>query len=152
MNNDFTIIDFEKAQRGGRRVLQDNEATIKDDGHNRVLYINTHVRDIVVKAGCTKLRIRKDNLLGNLHLIFGREQGLQCSDKKNAQLCYANKQLVEFLFKELGFAQGSGIYKLELGANLSTNPDYYIYGVKAAQQGESGTQRANEACSELFGY
>lgn len=151
MNNDFTIIDFENAQRG-RRVLQDNEATIKDDGHNRILYINKHVRDIVVKAGCTKLRIRKDNLLGNLHLIFSKEQGLQCSDKKKAQLCYANKPLVEFLFKELGFAQGSGIYKLELGENLSTNPDYYIYGVKVAAQGESGTQQENEAYNGLFGY
>lgn len=149
MTDDFTIFDF--GQKRGKSNLDANEATIKDDGHNRTLYFNKHIRDAVVPAGCTFLRVRKDNLLGCLHLIFSRE-GLAYSDRKMQQLCYCNKQLVELLFKELNLQpKPKGTQRLKLGENISTSPDFFVYSITALEECESGSQGLGKAGSGLFG-
>lgn len=123
---DFTFFDF-KPNAKGRGTLYHNEARLTNGMQNKTLYFNARIRGLVFSMGLTKLRIRKDNLTGDVHFVFNKDTGLPCGGVTKKNLYFANKEMICALYDILGLDKNNKIYTLTLSDNMAKGGEFLTY-------------------------
>lgn len=125
---DFTFYDFTSSD--GKRRLQENQFSINHKKSNHSVTVCQQLSTTILNTKLLYLRIRKDNITGDIHFVFNREVGCKITtngSSENKNVTIINKPLVEFLVKELSLSESSERDVLELSKNLSNSPDYLTY-------------------------
>lgn len=124
---DFTFYDFEKKPAVSDRTIGKGHAALNYNKKNMCLSFGTHESADIIKANLMKVRVRVDNITGDMHLVFNRDQGAPATIKKK-NINVVNKDLVEFLITTqcLSLKEGSR-HIIDISENLSNSKDYITY-------------------------
>lgn len=124
---DYTFYDFETRPQSAR--MSDNELSINHSEKNKSITFNIQVSDEIIQSGLMKLRVRKDNITGDLHLILNREHGskITFTGKTRKNVTVINKALAEFLVKELQLDEKSIRDVINISKNISNSNEYRTY-------------------------
>lgn len=135
--NDFEFIDFAPSSSGrGSRLSHAFYVSISrhTNGKNKQYRVSfcPSVSECVISRGLKNLRIRRDKVTGDLHIIFLNTNNKQCAwvtyeNKAANRVVVNNKQLCAF-FAQLADLSGdfSPIY-FELSRDLSNSEQYATY-------------------------
>lgn len=125
---DFTFYDFEKKPAVSDRTIGKGHAALNYNKKNMCLSFGVHESTDIIKAKLMKVRVRVDNITGDMHLVFNRDQGAQATIKNQKNISILNKDLVEFLMTTqcLPLNEGSR-HIIDISGNLSNSPDYITY-------------------------
>ena len=80
---DFTFFDF--AAQADRTRLKSNQFSINRKRKNQMLTFNKEVSCLAMERGLLFLRIRKDNITGDLHPVFTKDTGLPVTPYGNIE-------------------------------------------------------------------
>ena len=125
---DFTFYDFEKKPSVSDRTIGKGHAALNYNKRNMCLSFGTHESADIIKADLLKVRVRVDNITGDMHLVFNRQQGAPATIKNQKNISVVNKDLVEFLMTTqcLPLEDGSR-HIIDISENLSNSKDYITY-------------------------
>jgi len=124
---DYTFDDFDKSCT--RSKLQENEISINYKKSNHTVTFNQDVSAEIVIGGLTHVRIRKDNITGDIHFVFNNTTGCAATirNTKGAKnIIIINKDLVDFLVKELNLDKNVSRSVIEISGNLANRSSEYL--------------------------
>ena len=124
---DFTFFDF--AAQADRTRLKSNQFSINRKRKNQMLTFNKEVSCLAMERGLLFLRIRKDNITGDLHLVFTKDTGLPVTPTGTLKtnVLARSPQLISFLEKELCLPPGDSRCIALMSEDLSNSPDYLTF-------------------------
>ena len=121
MSEDYSYFDFVSV-RGGREKMNANQCSLNFTKHTRGITINQEVTRYLSERNLNKVRIRYDNITGDVCLVFNREIGtiITKSGRKNFNFCIFNKKFAEKIAELLNLPLSEHTI-LNLGNNTSRN-------------------------------
>lgn len=124
---DFTFYDFTSNERGRR--LQKNQFSINHKKGNFSVTFCIETSKQILDRELMFVRIRKDNITGDLHFIFNKQTGCKISvtGKSSKNVTIINKEFAMFFVKELRLSSDSDRDIAEHSNNLSNSGDYLTY-------------------------
>ena len=135
--NDFEFIDFAPSSSGrGSRLSHEYYVTISRHtyGKNKMYRVtfSQSVSDRVISRGLKNLRIRRDKVTGDLHIIFLNTNDRQCArvtyEKKTTdRVLLNNKQLCAFFAQLADLSGDFSPIHFELSRDLSNSEQYATY-------------------------
>lgn len=135
--NDFEFIDFAPSNSGrGTRLSHEYYVSISRHTNSRNksyrITFSQSVSDCVMSRGLKNLRIRRDNVTGDLHIIFLNANDMQCArvtyDKKSTgRVILNNKQLCAFFAQLADLSGDFSPIHFELSRDLSNSEMYATY-------------------------
>ena len=126
---DFTFFDFEK-KSSLVNSIGPNKFAINNKRGNYTVVMNIEDSKAIIDANLMRLRLRQDNITGALHFVFNATVGATCIIKNKKNVTVANKDLVEFLIKALGYTNTSERVLVDISDNLSRTRDYVTFLIK----------------------
>lgn len=126
---DFTFFDFEK-KSSLVNSIGPNKFAINNKKGNYTVVMNIEDSQVIIDANLMRLRLRQDNITGALHFVFNSTVGATCVIKNKRNIAIANKELVEFLIKALGYASSTERVLVDISDNLSRTRDYVTFLIK----------------------
>lgn len=126
---DFTFFDFEKKSSLANSIGP-NKFAINNKRGNYTVVMNIEDSKAIIDANLMRLRLRQDNITGALHFVFNSTVGATCVIKNKRNVTIANKELVEFLVKALGYSNTSERVLVDISDNLSRTRDYVTFLIK----------------------
>ena len=125
---DFTFYDFEKKAGINERTIGKGHAALNYNKKNKCLSFGVHESADIIKAKLMKVRVRVDNITGDMHLVFNRDQGAPATIKNQKNISVVNSQLVDFLMTTMCFDLTEGSRPIiDISDNLSNSADYITY-------------------------
>lgn len=123
---DFTFYDFSTSVGKGRK-LEENTFSINNKKGNRYVTFCKSKSIEIINGGYKYLRVREDNITGDLHFVFTKNIGLKFNYKDSAtSVLIMNKQLVDFLLEKLS-AKNEDRVVCRLSDNISRADDFLTY-------------------------
>ena len=124
---DFTFFDFES--RNWRSRMEDDEFAVNHSVSYKSVTFNQAISEEIIRSGLTKVRIRKDNITGDLHFVFNSENGsrITVTGKTRKNVVVANRSLVGFLVEQLRLDEDSARDVMHLSKNLANAGGYLTY-------------------------
>lgn len=124
---DFTFFDFDKSPRGC--VMKADEFSLNHKAQYYTITFNMEVSTMIRKGGYKYLRIRHDNITGELHFIFTKNKGLQFSTEKNhaKNITIKNKDMVLFLINKLNISYNSVRTAIKISKNLANSNEFLTF-------------------------
>ena len=123
---DFTFYDFTNGVGQGRK-LAENSFSINNKKGNRYVTFGKDKSLEIIQGGFEHLRVREDNITGDLHFVFTKDMGLSFGYKNNNKsVIINNKQLVEFLSMRLGVNLGDN-KAFKISDNMSKTSEFLTY-------------------------
>ena len=138
-DEDYTFIDFTPIAKGkaltkGKISIFARPVRVKNgrrDSAYNAFRINAVDAAHLQRLGLDMLRLRRDNLTGELYLVFNSTVGLKLKFEQNARSAViASGELVEYLANWAGAKpDGNGITRaeLEISDDLSNSPDFATF-------------------------
>ena len=126
---DFTFFDFDKKSSLVNSIGA-NKFAINNKRGNYTVVMNIEDSKAIIDANLMRLRLRQDNITGALHFVFNATVGATCIIKNKKNVTVANKDLVEFLIKALGYTNTSERVLVDISDNLSRTRDYVTFLIK----------------------
>lgn len=126
---DFTFFDFDK-KSSLVNSIGPNKFAINNKKGNYTVVMNIEDSKAIIDANLMRLRLRQDNITGALHFVFNSTVGATCVIKNKKNVAVANKDMVEFLVKALGYASTTERVLVEISDNLSRTRDYVTFLIK----------------------
>ena len=125
---DFTFFDFgQTTQRSG--YMKADEFSLNHTKNNYTVTLNMEVSNMIREGKFDHLRIRMDNITGEIHLIFTRDKGLKFRSeegiKKNVSI--SSKEMVQFLVHQFGINDESGREIIKISKNLANSNDFLTF-------------------------
>lgn len=124
---DYTFFDFENSRRG--REISGFAMRVYNKRGNRRVQFSKNVGEVVTKRGLSKLRIRKDNMTGRIHLLFNRDKGVTIKNNGSNSpfsLRVNSVDMAAFLVKTFSLMDGD---VLNLSDDLSQSDEYATFEV-----------------------
>lgn len=123
---DFTFYDFGNSNS---RKLEPNHFSVNHKKSNYSVTFNLNTSKQILDSGLIFVRIRKDNITGDLHFVFNKQLGCKVSETGNSRknVTIINKKLTMFLVEELKLSSESDRDVVEHSNNLSNSSDYLTY-------------------------
>ena len=120
---DFTFYDFEKKHTG--RTLEGLQFSVNRKPGQCMVYFNPLLSEMISKKRLTHLRVREDNITGELHFVFNKERGIPINAKDNhvKNIIVRNKELTTFLATKTGHSNDRMFY-IKTTSDLSNSKDY----------------------------
>ncbi len=131
-DNDFTFYDFANSNRNGRKITPEDIIVVNNKkGHYSIVF-NRFVSETIKKTKNVKLRIRVDNVTGDIHLVFNKEIGLDVSTnhkhfESDKNISVNNKDMVSLIFKLLKTDINILRKEIRISSNLSNTDEYCTY-------------------------
>lgn len=126
---DFTFFDFEKKSSLVNSIGA-NKFAINNKRGNYTVVMNIEDSKDIIDANLMRLRLRQDNITGALHFVFNATVGATCIIKNKKNVTVANRDLVEFLIKALGYPSTTERVLVDISDNLSRTRDYVTFLIK----------------------
>lgn len=125
---DFTFYDFTYKNRCSS--IGENKFALNNTEKTCCLTFNVETSAEIIKNGLLFLRLRVDNITGDMHLVFTKDTGLKLqlsgsSTRKN--VLAKNKSLVAMLSERLGISKQSGRYLVGISGNMANSTEYLTY-------------------------
>ena len=125
---DFTFYDFEKKPSITDRTIGKGHIAINYKKKNMCVSFGVHESSDIIKAKLMKVRVRVDNITGDMHLVFNREVGAPATIRNEKNITIVNQQLVDFLMCALCLPLTDGTRPIiDISDNLSNSNDYITY-------------------------
>lgn len=139
---DYEFLDF--TDKKGFSQLCDHEFSVfgrdcvtKSDGRrtapNYSFRLNKADSEHLFASELDRLRLRRDRMTNDLHLIFNREEGMQVKFDKSTRghvATVTNKQFVEYLAAHYAVEKdANGVLRsvFDITGDLSNSPEYATY-------------------------
>lgn len=126
---DFTFFDFTESTRkgSGRRLREHTFSVVYND--SSCITINIEDGKIIREKQMTHLRVRKDNVTGELCLVFNKERGIPLKLEKDVQTTTIQcKALVEFLYHELSLRlEKRTRHIFSISENIANSDEYVTF-------------------------
>lgn len=123
---DFTFYDF-NGNPDKRKIQKGTAVVMFKSGHKYLLFGKTET-DEINKSGLIKMRVRVDNITGEIHFVFNKNHGAEAVNRER-NLKFTNADLVVFLMEHLNLGKKEGRYIINIGSDLSKTKDYITYKV-----------------------
>lgn len=141
-NKDFTFLDFKPARGGAKKLSGEYQYFFSVSRHTKAesrcnsyrTAFSTKVSEVVFLKGLTHFRLRRDNITGDLHIIFLKDSSGQCAKvcwegragEKGVVRMY-NKELCNFFASQIGRKGDFNPTYWQLSEDLSNNDDYATF-------------------------
>lgn len=133
--SDFTFFDFE-SKRGGRNTIPERGFQLyilKGKSQNYTLSMGKLVSKQIIEKGLDKMRIRVDNITGQIHLVFNKTIGKSLNKPpKGSCICrVGGRELVKCIIDHMGgvLTPQNAALKLigDCSPDLSNSKDYATF-------------------------
>lgn len=122
---DFTFFDFAPATGQGRK-LEENTFGVNNKLGNRYVTFSKNKSNEIIDGEFDHLRVREDNITGDLCFVFTKNTGLPFNYKNKKSIIINSKQLVDFLSSKMGVNLGENkVFKLS--ENMAKTNDFLTY-------------------------
>lgn len=123
---DFTFLDF-TANRGSKRL--ENHTISFYFGSTSAMTLNIEDSKVIRDKDLTHLRLRIDNLTGELALIFNKKMGLELKkNRDNYGVTICNKSLVTALHQYLHLPiEGKTYHVFAISEDKANSEDYATF-------------------------
>lgn len=124
---DFTFYDFD-GNSDKRKIHKGTAVVMFKSEHNKYLLFGKTETEEIKKRGLIKMRVRVDNITGEIHFVFNKEHGAKAVNIER-NLKFTNTDLVVFLMEHLNLGKKEGRYIINIGENLSRTNEFITYKV-----------------------
>lgn len=123
----ITFIELNNDKKGRGRKINDNEIRIyRRKGHNSIT-LNTTLTRNLINEDKTNMRIAKNNLTGQIYLVFSKE-GLKPS-QKDSNLRYYGYDLLKIFMQYLNINGNDFSKSIKISDNESRDNRMNVYSV-----------------------
>ena len=120
---DYTFYDFSTPCRG-RQITRRIARICNKKGYRRI-YFSKEIADEIKDIDQCKLRLRRDNITGDVHMIFNTEIGLPVRFPNSGKAEINSLEAVTLLSKF--FSQGEATFDLDLSENLANDARFKTF-------------------------
>ena len=127
MNEDYTYFDFES--RGRRKKMDEHQCALNHYDKRHCLTINQTCSAYIIEQGLQRVRIRYDNITGDVCLVFNKEIGtpVGVTGKESQNSIISNMGFVAKIIELLNIVTDNRRVVLHLGNNTSKNKSCACY-------------------------
>lgn len=125
---DFTFFDFES--KGTSFGIAPHTFAINRKKGNYTVVMSKSDSKTIIENNLLRLRLRQDNITGDLHFVFNATTGAKCVVKNKHNVTVANRELVEFLTKALGYEENGERVIADISEDIANTKEYVTFLIK----------------------